>query len=101
MSESRIVLLSLLSYRFCYRDKTHGLDQFLFSFSSHSHLPKLPDLLESEDVNLRIVAGEAIAMFYELAREEDEVSVCPIYLKYNVVGLKACSAPCFTPPSVE
>lgn len=37
-----------------------------------THLPKLPDLLESEDVNLRIVAGEAIAMFYELAREEDE-----------------------------
>ncbi|XP_072027318.1 interferon-related developmental regulator 2-like [Amphiura filiformis] len=37
-----------------------------------SHLPRLPDLLESEDVNLRIVAGEAIAMFYELAREDDE-----------------------------
>ena len=39
-----------------------------------SHLPRLPDLLESDDVNLRIVAGEAIAMFYELAREDDEVS---------------------------
>ncbi|KAJ8047890.1 Interferon-related developmental regulator 1 [Holothuria leucospilota] len=37
-----------------------------------SHLPKLPQLLESDDVNLRIVAGEAIALFYELAREEDE-----------------------------
>lgn len=37
-----------------------------------SHLPKLPQLLESDDLNLRIVAGEAIALFYELAREEDE-----------------------------
>ncbi|XP_071503617.1 interferon-related developmental regulator 2-like [Diadema antillarum] len=37
-----------------------------------THLPKLPDLLSCEDVNLRIVAGEAIAMLYELAREEDE-----------------------------
>ncbi|XP_071817642.1 interferon-related developmental regulator 2-like [Apostichopus japonicus] len=37
-----------------------------------SHLPKLPQLLESDDVNLRIVAGETIALFYELAREEDE-----------------------------
>ncbi|XP_030856165.1 interferon-related developmental regulator 2 [Strongylocentrotus purpuratus] len=37
-----------------------------------THLPKLPDLLSSDDVNLRIVAGEAIAMLYELAREDDE-----------------------------
>lgn len=37
-----------------------------------THLPKLPELLSSDDVNLRIVAGEAIAMLYELAREDNE-----------------------------
>ncbi|WAR25343.1 IFRD1-like protein [Mya arenaria] len=36
------------------------------------YLSKLPDLLESQDVDLRIVAGETIALFYELGREEDE-----------------------------
>lgn len=34
---------------------------------------KLPQLLESNDVDLRIAAGEAIALLYELAREENEV----------------------------
>jgi hypothetical protein len=38
----------------------------------NSHLCKLPSLLHSEDVNLRIEAGESIAMLYELAREHDE-----------------------------
>ncbi|XP_064632666.1 interferon-related developmental regulator 2-like isoform X2 [Lineus longissimus] len=38
----------------------------------YSHLPKLPQLLESADVDLRIAAGEAIALMYELAREQDE-----------------------------
>lgn len=38
-----------------------------------SHLSRLPDLLHSQDVELRIVAGETIALMYELAREEDEV----------------------------
>lgn len=33
----------------------------------------MSDLLESADVELRIVAGETIALLYELAREEDEV----------------------------
>lgn len=42
-------------------------------FVYYSHLPKLPDLLLSSDVDLRITAGEAIALMYELAREEDEV----------------------------
>ncbi|VDI49615.1 Hypothetical predicted protein [Mytilus galloprovincialis] len=36
------------------------------------HLSRLSDLLESSDVELRIVAGETIALLYELAREEDE-----------------------------
>lgn len=37
-----------------------------------SHLPKLCELLQSGDVELRIAAGEAIALIYELVREEDE-----------------------------
>lgn len=36
------------------------------------HLLRLSDLLESADVELRIVAGETIALLYELAREDDE-----------------------------
>uniref|UniRef100_A0A7N6FBQ5 Interferon-related developmental regulator 1 n=1 Tax=Anabas testudineus TaxID=64144 RepID=A0A7N6FBQ5_ANATE len=35
------------------------------------HLPKLPRLLESEDVNMRIAAGETIALLFELARDVD------------------------------
>ncbi|XP_075867363.1 interferon-related developmental regulator 1 isoform X3 [Nelusetta ayraudi] len=35
------------------------------------HLPKLPKLLESEDVNMRIAAGETIALLFELARDMD------------------------------
>uniref|UniRef100_UPI00359003BB interferon-related developmental regulator 2-like isoform X3 n=1 Tax=Myxine glutinosa TaxID=7769 RepID=UPI00359003BB len=34
-----------------------------------SHLPKLPTLLTIEDVNIRIVAGELIALLFELAIE--------------------------------
>uniref|UniRef100_A0A667YU78 Interferon-related developmental regulator 1 n=1 Tax=Myripristis murdjan TaxID=586833 RepID=A0A667YU78_9TELE len=37
----------------------------------HKHLPKLPMLLESEDVNMRIAAGETIALLFELARVMD------------------------------
>ncbi|XP_038069222.1 interferon-related developmental regulator 2-like [Patiria miniata] len=37
-----------------------------------SHLGKLPSLLHSDDVSLRIEAGESIAMFHELAREQNE-----------------------------
>ena len=40
-----------------------------------SHLNKLPSLLHSDDVNLRIEVGESIAMLYELAREQNEVSI--------------------------
>ncbi|KAK2165337.1 hypothetical protein LSH36_52g10022 [Paralvinella palmiformis] len=39
-----------------------------------SHLTKLPELLNSSDVDLRITTGEAIALIYELAREDDEAS---------------------------
>ncbi|XP_076008222.1 interferon-related developmental regulator 1 [Genypterus blacodes] len=35
------------------------------------HLPKLPRLLESDDVNMRIAAGETIALLFELARDMD------------------------------
>jgi len=35
----------------------------------HKHLPKLPRLLESDDVNMRIAAGETIALLFELARD--------------------------------
>ncbi|KAM9772115.1 interferon-related developmental regulator 1 [Syngnathus typhle] len=35
------------------------------------HLPKLPRLLESDDVNMRIAAGETIALLFELARDLD------------------------------
>ncbi|XP_043944615.1 interferon-related developmental regulator 1 isoform X2 [Protopterus annectens] len=33
------------------------------------HLPKLPSLLSCEDVNMRITAGETLALLFELARE--------------------------------
>jgi hypothetical protein len=32
-------------------------------------LPQLPQLLSSESVNLRIAAGETIALLFELARD--------------------------------
>ncbi|TSK13230.1 Interferon-related developmental regulator 1 [Bagarius yarrelli] len=38
----------------------------------HKHLAKLPRLLESEDVNMRIAAGETIALLFELARDDDD-----------------------------
>jgi len=37
-----------------------------------SHLYRLPELLESSDVELRISAGDAIAIFYEIIRELDD-----------------------------
>ncbi|GFO28846.1 interferon-related developmental regulator 1-like [Plakobranchus ocellatus] len=36
------------------------------------HLGSLQDLLRSSDVDLRMTAGEAVALLYELARENDE-----------------------------
>nr|CAB3255266.1 interferon-related developmental regulator 2 [Phallusia mammillata] len=39
--------------------------------SAESHLSKLPELLTSNNVMLRITAGETIALFYEIYRTED------------------------------
>ena len=33
----------------------------------------MPDLLESSGIDLRIVAGETVALLFELGNEEDEV----------------------------
>lgn len=45
-----------------------------WTLSYFRHLAKLPRLLESEDVNMRIAAGETIALLFELARDIDAVS---------------------------
>ncbi|KAM4721950.1 interferon-related developmental regulator 2 [Rhinophrynus dorsalis] len=37
-----------------------------------SHLPRLPELLSSENVSLRIAAGESLALLYELGRDLEE-----------------------------
>lgn len=44
-------------------------DQFL------RHLHKLPSMLSCDDVNMRIAAGETLALLFELARETDAVSI--------------------------
>ncbi|XP_059166701.1 LOW QUALITY PROTEIN: interferon-related developmental regulator 2-like [Physella acuta] len=51
----------------------------------NNHLGSLQDLLKNSDVDLRITAGEAIALLYELARDseedfehEDEESLCEL-----------------------
>lgn len=49
----------------------------IFNFPDFRHLEHLPDLLHSADVELRIEAGETIALLYELAREDDEVMNTP------------------------
>lgn len=48
------------------------------------HLPKLPRLLESEDVNMRIAAGETIALLFELARDMDSVSEVQSHAAFNI-----------------
>jgi len=40
------------------------------------HLHKLPSLLSCDDLNMRIAAGETLALLFELARETDAVSRC-------------------------
>lgn len=40
------------------------------------HLHKLPSLLSCDDLNMRIAAGETLALLFELARETDAVSKC-------------------------
>jgi hypothetical protein len=36
------------------------------------HLARLPGLLDSADLEVRIASGECIALFYEILREQDE-----------------------------
>ena len=72
-----LLLLSLLHLR-----KAKTISGWIYIFNSVlsawtlccRHLPKLPRLLESEDVNMRIAAGETIALLFELARDMDAVS---------------------------
>ncbi|XP_072529277.1 interferon-related developmental regulator 1 isoform X1 [Salminus brasiliensis] len=56
----------------------------------HKHLAKLPRLLESEDVNMRIAAGETIALLFELARDVDPDFDCedwePLCNKLNALA---------------
>lgn len=47
----------------------HVLEIFL------RHLHKLPSMLSCDDVNMRIAAGETLALLFELARETDAVSI--------------------------
>ena len=42
-------------------------------YNQFSHLHKLPQLLESPNVDLRVAAGETIALFYELSRSNSQV----------------------------
>lgn len=46
--------------------------QHLIDKMAEEYLHRLPDMLSSQDIDLRIVAGETIALFYELGRSEDE-----------------------------
>jgi len=45
----------------------------------------MSDLLRNADVDVRICAGEAIALLYELARADDEVSYSSYFSSYSVV----------------
>lgn len=55
------------------------------------HLPKLPRLLESDDVNMRIAAGETIALLFELARDMDCVSSKSRVFSLSWLALNASS----------
>jgi len=48
------------------------------------HLCRLSDLLRNADVDIRICAGEAIALLYELAWTDDEVGTA---VAYQVTGI--------------
>ena len=54
-----------------------------------SHLRKLSDLLLNADVDVRISAGEAIALLYEMARADDEVR-CNSLLFFKLVASPMC-----------
>ena len=64
----------------------YGLSLLFFSI-----LSKMPQLLQSTDVDLRIAAGEGIALLYELGRDRNEVrrQTCrPIEWESHVVAWK-------------
>ncbi|XP_048841471.1 interferon-related developmental regulator 1 [Brienomyrus brachyistius] len=56
----------------------------------NKHMPELPGLLECEDVNMRIAAGETIALLFELARGQDAESehegLDPLCAKLNALA---------------
>lgn len=53
----------------------------------YRHLPKLAELLTSADVELRIAAGETMALLYELARSHNEVrNKTRIFRNSNIVN---------------
>lgn len=54
-------------------NKTYNLKKYDLL---HRHLHKLPSLLSCDDLNMRIAAGETLALLFELARETDAVSIC-------------------------
>ncbi|NXQ94407.1 IFRD1 regulator, partial [Sagittarius serpentarius] len=62
------------------------------------HLHKLPSLLSCDDLNMRIAAGETLALLFELARETDavkelqEVSAISVSLTNKVTGGSALHA---------
>jgi len=49
-----------------------------------SQLKKLSELLLNADVEIRISAGEAIALLYELARTDDEVKITAVYFLFLI-----------------
>ena len=66
-----------------------------------SHLRKLSDLLLNADVDVRISAGEAIALLYEMARADDEVR-CNSLLFFKLVASPCVAgAPLFSPLSIN
>ena len=59
-----------------------------------SQLKKLSELLLNADVDIRISAGEAIALLYELARADDEVRYVALNYSTNIT-LLFLSVVCF------
>ena len=56
------------------------------------HLHKLPELLESADLDVRIAGGESISLMYELSWEQDEVRVLYFVMicVYVYVSINVC-----------
>ena len=53
------------------------------------HLVRLSDLLQNADVDVRICAGEAIALLYELARADEEVGTAQLLFKLQAHRLSS------------